>query len=445
MRRPGSRFDPLGLPRRSVHASRARVRDRVTAWLRHAPPFAFAAYAIAAAFSTYFCMYAFRKPVGAATFEGESIGDVQLKIALLISQILGYALSKFIGIKAVTELSAARRSAALLGLIAMAELALLVFAVVPPAGKVVAIFCNGLPLGAVWGLVYGFLEGRRMSEILGAGLSASYIVASGAVKSVGRWLMAFGVSESWMPAATGALFVVPFIIAVAALRAIPPPSREDQLARTRRQPMDGHARKAFAWKFAPGLVGLTGLYMVLTAYRDFRDNFAAELWIELGLGDEPAIFTLSELPVALAVLLSLALIYRIHDNRRALMAVHAMMLAGTVLVGVATFAFDAGLVGGVGWMVAVGIGLYLAYVPYGCVLFDRLIAATGTVGTAVFMIYVTDAFGYAGSIGILLWKNFGEAHLSWLEFFRGFSYAASLLCSLAFVVAGAYFARITRK
>ena len=49
------------------------------------------ALAIVAAFSTYFAMYAFRKPFAAAKFEGQfflSTG-VALKTALVISQIVG--------------------------------------------------------------------------------------------------------------------------------------------------------------------------------------------------------------------------------------------------------------------------------------------------------------------------------------------------------------------
>ena len=95
-------------------------------------------------------------------------------------------------------------------------------------------------------------------------------------------------------------------------------------------------------------------------------------------------------------------------------------------------------------MILIGVGLYLAYVPYGCVLFDRLIAATGVVGTAVFMIYVTDAFGYVGSIGVLLFKNFGQAELSWLEFLVGFSWVTASVGAIGFLISGVYFASITR-
>ena len=58
------------------------------------------------------------------------------------------------------------------------------FAVAPAGVKVAAMFLNGLCLGMIWGLVFSYMEGRRSSEILGAVLCASFIVSSGAVKSV---------------------------------------------------------------------------------------------------------------------------------------------------------------------------------------------------------------------------------------------------------------------
>jgi hypothetical protein len=417
----------------------------VQGWLARASPAAFATFAIAAAFSAYFSMYAFRKPFAAATYDGEAWAGMELKTVLVVSQVAGYALSKFLSIKLVSEITPGRRALALVSLIGMAQLALLAFAVVPPGGQVVAIFFNGLPLGAVWGLVFGFLEGRRTSEVLGAGLSASYIVASGAVKSVGAWVLGLGVEEAWMPFVTGLLFMPPFLASVWLLRQLPAPSTDDVRERAARAPMNAMARRAFLGRFAVGLVALTGLYMLLTAYRDFRDNFAAEIWVALGHGDQPAIFTYSEVPVAMAVMVGLAFIVRVRRNRRAFFAVHAMMAAGTVLIGLGTLAFDLGMVAGPVWMILLGIGLYLAYVPYGCVLFDRLIATTGAVGTAVFMIYVTDAFGYLGSILLLLYKSFGEPDLSWLDFFRGFSYVTSIACTGAFALSAWYFASRTRE
>jgi hypothetical protein len=425
-------------------------QSAVTRWLERASPAVFAAWAIAAAFTTYFCMYSFRKPFGAATFEDAGaitlVGlSMNYKILLIISQVVGYCLSKFIGIKVISEMGARWRAWAIVGILSLAELALVLFALIPQPWNALAMFLNGLPLGMVWGLVFGFLEGRKLSELLGAGLSASYIVASGAVKTVGVWIMDAGVSEYWMPAAVGLLFYPVMLGSVWMLSRLPPPSAEDEAARTRRQPMDGPTRMAFLMRFAPGLISLTGLYVLLTAYRDFRDNFAREIWIAIGYEEAPEIMTTSELPIAAGVLLTLALIMVIRSNRKALLLIHGIMLAGTALIGLSTAAYQAGVLPPAAWMILVGLGMYIAYVPYGCVLFDRLIAAVGFVATAGFMIYVTDASGYLGSVMLLLYKNFGQADLSWLDFFIGFSYTTSVVCTALFVASLVYFERLTRS
>ncbi len=113
-------------------------------------------------------MYAFRKPFSAAEFEGLKLFDteLELKTVFVVSQIVGYAISKVIGIKVCSEVTRNQRTRMLLAMIFLAQFALLCFAVLPNDLKVVAIFCNGLPLGMVWGLVVWYLEGRRLSEML---------------------------------------------------------------------------------------------------------------------------------------------------------------------------------------------------------------------------------------------------------------------------------------
>ncbi|MCA9621087.1 MAG: hypothetical protein KC731_18825, partial [Myxococcales bacterium] len=250
----------------------------ITRYLARAPTPVFMAWAIVASFSTYFCMYAFRKPFAVGTFTGTidvvGLGAVDAKIVYVIAQILGYAASKFLGIKVVSEMPPGRRARAIVVAIAVAELALIAFGVAPPSLRAVCLFFNGLPLGMVWGLVFGFLEGRRSSDALGAALCVSFIVASGFVKTVGKLVMTSGVSEAWMPAVTGAIFFVPMMGFIWMLAQLPPPSREDEAARQKRVPMDRAARHAFFRALAPGLVALILAYVLLTAYRDFRDNFA---------------------------------------------------------------------------------------------------------------------------------------------------------------------------
>jgi len=412
--------------------------------LSRANPAVFCLFAGLAGFSTYFAMYAFRKPFTAASFDHVSGWAFLLdyKIALVLAQVAGYALSKLIGIQVIAEVSPTRRVGLILGLVGASWLALVAFALIPPPWNVTTLFFNGLPLGMIWGLVFGYMEGRRVSEVLGSILCASFILASGAVKSVGSLLMDdYGIDRFWMPAATGAVFLPLLLLGVLGLSLLPPPSAADEAERVRRAPMGRAERRAFLAIYAPGIAFLVMGYVLLTAFRDFRDNFAAEIWKGLGFDHPAALFTASELPVAVIALAALGAIILVKDNRRALMVIHLLVGMGFALIGAGTLAFQAGAISPLTWMIMTGAGVYVAYTPFNAMLFDRLVAYSGQIATAGFLIYVADASGYVGSVALLLWKNFGVVDMNWVRFFTLSAYATSLVGMASVAAAGIYFAR----
>jgi len=424
------------------------VIERLRLWLARANPVAFVLFAGLAGFCAYFSMYAFRKPFTAATFDLVPGWDFALdyKVALVIAQVAGYALSKLAGVKLIAEMRPERRAAAIVVLIGFSWIALVLFAVVPAPWNVAALFLNGLPLGLIWGLVFGFMEGRRTSEVLGAILCASFILSSGVVKSVGKALMdSAQVSAFWMPAATGVIFMPLLAISVLALAALPPPSPADEAERVARRPMMAKERSAFLSAHWPALLLLVAAYVLLTAFRDLRDNFAAEIWRALGYGDAAAVFTASEGPVAALSLISMGVLIVVKDNGRALLLMHGVILAGFAVLGLSTLAFQNHLLSPIAWMIASGAGLYLAYTPFNAMLFDRMIAYTGTVATAGFLIYVADASGYMGSVVLLLVRNFAAIDLPWLPFFVAAAYGASLAGAVLVAAAAVLFLRERKR
>lgn len=362
------------------------------------------------------------------------------KILLIMTLVVGYALSKFSGIKIIAEMPPQRRIAAMLTCIALAEGALVLFALVPPPSNFVFLLLNGLPLGLIWGIVFSFLEGRRSTELLGATLCVSFIVSSGVVKSVGKALMRHaGVSEFWMPAATGLAFTGPLLVAVWLRSRTPAPSLQDHQLRTRRIPMSAAQRSAFFRRFALGIVLLVTLYASLNTYRDFRDNFAVELWTALGYRDAPTIFTLSEVPVAVVTLAAIGSLIVIRDNRWAFWIGLSTVFCGAVLNGMSTAGFQAGRVHPALWMIAVGMGLYVPYIAFHVMVFERMIALFRHESNIGYLMYLADACGYLGSCLVLLYRNFGAPRMSWLDFFIAGSYAMAFLNVLLGLVAVAYF------
>ena len=307
-------------------------------------------------------MYAFRKPFTAASFQGLKFfdTDINLKTAFVLSQLVGYTLSKFIGIKVCSEIDKARRTKMLIGLILVAEVALVLFAVLPVDLKLLGIFLNGLPLGMIWGLVVGELEGRQSSDVLLACLACSFILASGVVKDVGRYLMfEEGVSEWWMPACTGAPFYR-YSVSVPGYCHVSHHRMRGMLRYEERVSMTSSERMAMLKSYPLGWFLLIGFYLALTAVRDFRDNFGQEILDELGLGRVQGVFSSTETAVMFGVLLTMAALNLVRDNRRGFVAACWTMAVGMVVLGGGTLLFRAGMVSGLIWMILTGLGSYLA-------------------------------------------------------------------------------------
>ena len=119
---------------------------------------------------------------------------------------------------------------------------------------------------------------------------------------------------------------------------------------------------------------------------------------------------------------------------------HLIIMAGMVLVGVGTLLFQLHYIGPVAWMILLGLGLYLGYVPFNCIFFDRLIAAFKYVSTVGFIMYVADSFGYLGTISVLLSKELlGFGELSWVSFFISAGYFLSVAGTLLIGASMIYF------
>lgn len=408
-----------------------------TRWLARSPV-AFTLLASASAFGAYTCMYAFRRPFTVGTFEGRELWGFKFKVLLVVAQMLGYALSKFTGIKVVSEAKPGTRITMIAGLHAVAWLGLLMLALLPSEFALLGMFLNGLPLGMIWGLVFSFLEGRRVTEFLGLGLSVSFIFASGWVKSAGAIVMkSWQVGELWMPALTAALFVPPLALCLWVMSRLPPPNERDIAERVKREPMDKAARSRLLRELGLPLATLVGLYLLLSVYRDLRDTFMVDVLKELGQTVKADFFGRVETFAGLGVIVALSGLWFIRDHWRALGTYLVIILAGTTLVGVSSALFRAGNVSASWWIALTGLGVYLAYVPFNSILFDRLLTATRRVGTASFLIYIADASGYAATVALYLGRLFGLKGVSWTQLTMmlasGLAWVSPVLLALAWV------------
>ena len=401
-----------------------------------------AVFAAIVCFAAYTCIFAFRKAFNVASYSGYTLWGLDFKIVLVITQVLGYMLSKFYGIKFISELKRHGRGKLIFILVFISWMAWLAFAIIPAPYNFWVLVLNGFPLGMLWGVLFSYVEGRRATDFIGAALAVSFIFAGGISKSTALYVMNnWGVSEYWMPFVTGLVFFVPLLLFIYLLEKIPPPGPEDIAHRTERLPMNANERKKFIGAFLPGVILLVVIYILATMLREIRDGFMADMWRESGIVFEANVFAKTETLISLAILAMIATMVIIKNNFRAFIISHWIMLLGFVLSGIVTLLFLQGIVSMFNWMTLVGLGLYMTYIPYNSLLFDRMLATFKFAGTVGFIIYVADAFGYLASVTVLLSKTIFNLQINWLNFYTSLVLWSAIIGGLSTALSIVYFYR----
>jgi MFS family permease len=391
-------------------------------------------------------VFAFRKPFSIATFGGRQLWGISYQTLLIISQVIGYMLSKFIGIRFISSLRREKRWKIAFLLIGTAWLSMLFFALLPPVWGILCFLVNGFMMGFMWGVVFSYAEGRRSTDFIGSALAVSFIFAGGFTRSVAKWLMTdLGVPEHWMPFATGAVFALPLALFFYLLEKVPPPDPADVEERQQRVAMTSEDRRLIVRRFKHGLIALGLIYTLLTVMRDIRDNYMGNMWEELGYAGQSAIFTRSETMITVVLLVMMSSIVLIRKNIRAFQLIHGMIAAGFMLAAISSWLFFSGWLDGAIWMQSAGLGLYMAYIPFNSIFFERMIASFRLRGNVGFLIYITDAFGYLGSVLVMLAKESVDLDITWSQYYARAVMGLALIGFIGTLYALVYFSSSYRR
>jgi len=189
------------------------------------------------------------------------------------------------------------------------------------------------------------------------------------------------------------------------LSRLPPPSAQDIAARTARAQINRTERWSLLARYGTGLTLLLIMYLAVTVLRSIRADFATEIWSGLGRPAQPSTFTQSEILVVAGVLIANGSAVFIRDNRRAFFMALVTCAIGFILVTVSLVGRRLALLDGFGFMVLVGLGLYLPYVAMHTTIFERLLAMTRDRGNVGFLMYVADSVGYLGYVAVMLLRE----------------------------------------
>lgn len=276
---------------------------------------------------------------------------------------------------------------------------------------------NGLSLGCMWGIIFSFIEGRRVTDILASLLGVSMVISSGTAKSLGLYVMNhLHVSEFWMPALIGAIALPLLALLGWSLDRLPQPTAEDIASRSKRETLNGKQRWNLYKNFMPFLTLLFIANIVLVILRDIKEDFLVNI-IDIS-GYSSWLFAQVDAVVTLIILGIFGLMVFIKDNLKVLSILLALIMVCMIIMSVVSFGYGRIQLSPVTWLFVQSLCLYMAYLTFQTIFFDRFIACFKIRGNVGFFIAMNDFLGYAGTVVVLVIKEFFSPDINWAEFYN---------------------------
>ena len=102
-------------------------------------------------------------------------------------------------------------------------------------------------------------------------------------------------------------------------------------------------------------------------------------------------------------------------------------------------------VSAVTWLFLQSLCLYMAYLTFQTIFFDRFIACFKIRGNVGFFIVLTDFLGYTGTILVLVLTDFGAPSLDWEVLYNQLAGYEGIFCCATFVASFVYLRQRYRK
>lgn len=404
----------------------------------------FILWAGGAALLSYSLVYALRKPYTAATFDELEVFGMDYKVIVTIAQILGYVISKFIGIKLISELKRENRMKFILLSIITAEASLILFGLLPAPYNIGAMFLNGLSLGCMWGIIFSFIEGRKMTDILASLLGVSMVISSGTAKSAGLFVMnTLNVNEFWMPALIGAV-ALPILAALGyILNRLPQPTAEDIALKSKRETLNGKQRWELFRNFMPFLTLIFIANVVLVILRDIKEDFLVNI-IDVS-NYSSWMFAQVDSVVTVIILIIFGLMVFVKNNLKALSVLLSLIIVCMVIMSIVSFGYEQLQLNAILWLFIQSLCLYMAYLTFQTIFFDRFIACFKIRGNVGFFIAMNDFLGYTGTVIVLAMKEFFTPDIDWTAFYNLMAGYVGIICTVAFICSLIYLYQRYRK
>lgn len=90
------------------------------------------------------------------------------------------------------------------------------------------------------------------------------------------------------------------------------------------------------------------------------------------------------------------------------------------------------------WLFIQSLSLYIVYLSFQTLFFERFIACFKIKGNVGFFIASIDFIGYTGTVCVLLFKEYCSPNIDWMQFYNQFSGWVGIVAGIAFIGSAIY-------
>ena len=135
----------------------------------------------------------------------------------------------------------------------------------------------------------------------------------------------------------------------------------------------------------------------------------------------------------------------VKSNIKVLVILLSMVVAGTATMSFVSLNYDTLQLSTVTWLFIQSLSLYIAYLCFQSIFFDRFIACFKIKGNVGFFIVTIDFIGYTGTVLVLMFKEFFNTDINWLDFYNQMSGYVGIICTVAFSCSIVYLVQRHKK
>ena len=134
----------------------------------------------------------------------------------------------------------------------------------------------------------------------------------------------------------------------------------------------------------------------------------------------------------------LGMMFFVKDHAKALSMLFKLIITGMIVMSVVSFGQPTFHLSPVIWLFIQSICLYIVYLTFQTIFFDRFIACFQIKGNVGFFIVTTDFLGYTGTVLVLVIKEFLSPDIHWATFYNQLAGYVGIFCGIMFLCSYIY-------